>query len=150
MPKQKIGDKKQYDKYFYWNNYEKFTLYLDEKNQYPVWYGKVFTTHPGYHLWHFEYSNYISGPPPESIFNAPKHLKCSHPSSNSKKNIDSHHNMKNRFYDGYINNNKYYFQNIFSTTSFAQSKNPSHHTKEIAECIYAIYKSRSSRYPNPE
>lgn len=139
LPKQKIGDKKQYDKYFYWDNYEKFTLYLDEKNQYPVWYGKVFTTHPGYHLWHFEYSNYISGPPPKSIFNAPKHLKCSHPSSDSKKNIDSRHNMKNRLYDGYINNNKYYLQNIFSTTSFTQSKNPSHHTKEIAPNVFMPY-----------
>eukprot|EP00943_MAST-04B_sp_MAST-4B-sp1_P006498 g6498.t1 len=146
----KRGSRKQYNKYFYWDNYEKYTLYLDEKNQYPVWYGKVFTTHPGYHLWHFEYSKYISGAPPESVFGAPKDLKCSHPSSSSSDSIDA--DMKNSLH--FISGNNWYLQKtmmhnskiqqhmVDKNTAISFSTSPVQmppHTKEIAPNVFMPY-----------
>ena len=75
---------KIFNKYEYWINSEKYHLFVDDKNH-PVWLGKVYTWHSLYHLWHFEYTKFVPGPPSILQFAAPPGLHCSTGMQNQKK-----------------------------------------------------------------
>ena len=64
-----------FDTWVYWDNHEKYKLFVSDDAK-PIWMGKIWTSVPGYHLWHFEYANFVAGAPPLSAFAPPKGIGC--------------------------------------------------------------------------
>ena len=84
---------KSFNKYEYWIDSEKYYLFVDDKNH-PVWLGKVYTWHSSYHLWHFEYSKFVPGPPLVSQFAAPRGLHCDARIENEKSLLGAYTDLR--------------------------------------------------------
>ena len=67
-------DGKLCDLWQYWSTGEKYALWA--LNDAPVATGKIWTFHPGYHLWHIIWRDFVSVRPPASKFEPSKGLKC--------------------------------------------------------------------------
>ena len=68
------------DSWEYWVMNDKFVFSAIVNTSIPIRTAKVFTRHTGYHLWHIDFTDFISGSPPINDFNPPEGIKCSKPS----------------------------------------------------------------------
>ena len=84
---------KSFNKYEYWIDSEKYNLFVDDRDH-PLWLGKVYTWHPSYHLWHFEYSKFVPGPPLVSQFAAPRGLHCDARIENEKSLLGAYTDLR--------------------------------------------------------
>ena len=65
------------DRWDYWDGGEQYAFWatpLPTEPALPVRLAKTFTTIPGYSLWHIDWFNFSSAPPPASVFAPPAHL----------------------------------------------------------------------------
>lgn len=66
----------KFECYMYWMGGEQYKVYIEQRQNstgsnynVPVWSGKVFTSVPGYHLYHMQWVNFVPGAPAVSDFN---------------------------------------------------------------------------------
>jgi hypothetical protein len=67
------------DKWVYWSDNEQYAIWIASDTT-PMRSGKIFTQHPGYHLWHLEFTDFktFDGQEgvPLSYFELPDGIKC--------------------------------------------------------------------------
>ena len=69
-------DGRQAHRWNYWMAGEQWAMWASLDGKSPVATGKFWTSHPGYHLWHIVWRDFVPGPPPVAAFDLTKGIKC--------------------------------------------------------------------------
>ena len=73
---QETVDGRAANRWDYWNADERWALWASLDGLSPIATGKVWTAHPGYHLWHILWRGFEPGPPPLSDFELSAGIQC--------------------------------------------------------------------------
>jgi len=73
---QELVDGRAANRWNYWSSGEQMAMWASLDGMSPIATGKVWTSHPGYHLWHILWRDFIPGPPPLPAFALTEGIKC--------------------------------------------------------------------------
>eukprot|EP00040_Diaphanoeca_grandis_P041076 m.262473 g.262473 ORF g.262473 m.262473 type:complete len:249 (-) comp45766_c0_seq1:174-920(-) len=75
------------DRWNYWDLGEQYSFFTRVNEPTPVRTGKIFTSIPGYKLWHIDFSRFKAGVPPQTFFDPEKF--CSPTNDASRAKVDA-------------------------------------------------------------